>query len=223
VALTCVAVITATGLYQAWREVGLSWTALVTTDYGWLVVAKVLGLVALIGLGAFARWVLRGAVRRPTETTAEDKLPVRLFILPHLRQSVLLELTIGGAVLIFTSVLVNTVPAKEAVDRTVHRSLSAAGLHVDVTVAPGREGPDSIKVVATDGRGRPAAIQAASGSLGLPARGISSLPVTFTATTGSDRATATTAFEMPGNWQLTLQIQTSPVNATQFTTTFMIY
>ncbi len=221
-ALTCVVVISATGLYQAWREIGVSWTALIDTDYGRLVLAKIFGLLALVGLGAFARWVLRGAVRDPDET-APTKLPMRLFILPHLRHSVLFELTIGLAVLIFTSVLVNTQPANEAVDRTVHRTLTAAGLQVEVTIAPGRTGPDSITLVSTDGHGRAEPIQAASGSLNLPSHQISSLPVTFTTAKGSDRATAMTSFALSGNWRLTFEVQTSPISATQFTTSLAIH
>jgi len=210
-ALTCVSIIAVTGLYQAWREIGLSWTGLVTTSYGLLVVAKVAGLLVLVGLGAFARWVLRRTVRRPDVG------------LLHLRQSVLMELGVGIAVLVFTSVLVNTVPATEAVNRTVHRSLTAGDLQVEVTVAPGRAGPDLITLVATDGQGRPRPIRAASGSLDLPSREISSLPVTFTTATGSDRATATTSFALSGSWQLTFEVQTSPISATQFTTAFSIH
>jgi copper transport protein len=223
VALTCVLVITVTGLYQAWREIGLSWTGLMTTTYGRLVVAKILGLAALYGLGAFARWVLRGAVRYQAEPSSEDKLPLQVFMLPHLRRSVLFELGIAAAVLVFTGILVNTEPATESIDRTVHRSLSAADLRVDVTVAPGRIGPDSITLVARHGDGRPQPIQSVSGSLALPAHGISSLPVRFTATKGSDRASATTSFEMSGTWQLTFDLQTSPIDATQFTTSFTIH
>lgn len=228
VALACVAAITVTGLYQAWREVDLSWTALVTTTYGRLVIAKVIGLTVLFGLGAFNRWVLRGAwtlrigVRPPAADTESDRIPVRAFLLPHLRRSVLFELGVGLAVLVFTSILVNTLPANEAVNRTVHRSLSAGDLHVAVTVAPGRAGPDSITLVTTGSDGRPQPIEAASGSLNLPSRGIASLPVTFMTMKGSDRASAATSFALPGTWQLTFEIQTSPVDATQFSTSFSI-
>jgi copper transport protein len=222
VALTCFGVITATGLYQAWREIDLSWTALVTTTYGWLVIAKVAGLAVLFGLGAFARWVLRGAFRTPAQIAADSPLPVRAFLLPHLRRSVLVELAVGLAVLIFTSILVNTIPANEAVDRTVHRSLSATDLHVEVTIAPGRAGPDSITLVATDSSGRPQPIEAASGSLSLPSRGIASLPVKFMMTKHRDEAMATTSFALSGDWQLTFEVQTSAIDATQFATSFAI-
>jgi copper transport protein len=223
VALSCFAIITATGLYQAWREIDLSWTALVTTTYGRLVIAKIAGLVALFGLGAFARWVLRGAFRTSSTAAPDAPLPMRALLLPHLRRSVLVELAVGLAVLIFTSILVNTIPANEAVDRSVHRTLNATGLQVEITVTPGREGPDTVSLIATDGDGHPEPIEAASGSLNLPSRRISSLPVTFATTKGSDEAISGTSFALPGEWTLTFEVQTSPTDATQFTTSFRIY
>ncbi len=53
-AQVAVAVIVATGLYQTWRDVG-EVGALVTTTYGWLLIAKVAGVVVLLGLGDRAR------------------------------------------------------------------------------------------------------------------------------------------------------------------------
>ena len=64
IALGCVAVISGTGAYMAWREVG-SLGPLTGTTYGWLVVAKAAGLGALIGLGYLARrYIGTGSLRR---------------------------------------------------------------------------------------------------------------------------------------------------------------
>ena len=217
-ALVCVGLILLTGLFQAWREVGLSWTALVTTSYGRLVSAKFLGLVALIGLGAFARWSLRSASSSPP---GMSDLPLRRRVIrAHLTQSVFLELEIGVVVLLLTSVLVNTLPAKEAVDDTVHRTLTADGLVVDVEVSPGRVGPDTITLTTFTSTRHPQPLTSASGSLDLPARNIFSLPVEFATVRGSNRATASAAFPVAGAWQLTFEVQTSPINAVQFTTSF---
>jgi len=57
VAACCVATLVATGVYQAWRNIG-TWTALTGTDYGRLVLYKAGGLIVLIGLGWMARlWI----------------------------------------------------------------------------------------------------------------------------------------------------------------------
>jgi copper transport protein len=221
IALTCVGVILVTGLYQAWREVGLSWSAIIDTAYGRLVALKLLGLIALIGLGAFARWSL-GSLAPRTDDPVELSLRQRL-VRAHLKQSVFLELEVGVVVLILTGVLVNTIPAKDAVDHSVHRTLSAAGVTVDVAIAPGRVGVDTVTLTAFNGAGRPQKLDTASGSLDLPAKGIASLPVTFTTIKGSNRATATPTFALTGSWELTFEVQTSPVNAIQFTTPVQIH
>ncbi|MFI9270157.1 copper resistance protein CopC [Kitasatospora sp. NPDC052896] len=60
VAFTSVAVLVATGLYQAWRGIGWSWHALVDTEYGQLLLIKV-GCVAvmLAAAGLSRRWAAR--------------------------------------------------------------------------------------------------------------------------------------------------------------------
>lgn len=54
VAFTCVSAIVLTGTYQAWRDVG-SLHALADSTYGRLVLLKILGVLALIALGYYAR------------------------------------------------------------------------------------------------------------------------------------------------------------------------
>ncbi|MDT0342061.1 copper resistance CopC/CopD family protein [Streptomyces litchfieldiae] len=79
VALTSVTVLAATGLYQSWRQVGLSWSALTGTDYGRLLLLKV-ALVATLLLAAriSRRWtgLLTDDPEPAKETeTAEDPAP----------------------------------------------------------------------------------------------------------------------------------------------------
>jgi copper transport protein len=69
-AQVAVGVIVATGLYQTWRDVGEP-GALVTTTYGWLLIAKVAGVVVLLVLGDRARrLVTRRLVARPATVRA---------------------------------------------------------------------------------------------------------------------------------------------------------
>ncbi|GJF29339.1 transport integral membrane protein [Kitasatospora sp. NE20-6] len=67
-ALAAVTVLTATGVYQAWRGLG-SWSALVDTEYGRLLLIKVGCVAAMVGLAWISRaWVarLRAAPAGPT-------------------------------------------------------------------------------------------------------------------------------------------------------------
>jgi copper transport protein len=54
IALSCVAIIVATGTYQAWRGVG-TWGALTGTTYGRLLLVKIAAMCVLIALGYLAR------------------------------------------------------------------------------------------------------------------------------------------------------------------------
>jgi copper transport protein len=70
-ALTSVAVLTATGVYQSWRGLG-SWNALTSTSYGRLLLAKVCAVLLLLAGAAYSRrwtgrWVVAAAT--PTEET----------------------------------------------------------------------------------------------------------------------------------------------------------
>lgn len=56
VAFVCVVVLAVTGIYQSWRQVG-SWSALTGTDYGRLLIAKVVLVAALVAIArASRRW-----------------------------------------------------------------------------------------------------------------------------------------------------------------------
>jgi copper transport protein len=212
VALACVATIVVTGTYQAYREIGLSWTALATTTYGKLVLAKVVGIAALIALGSLARRTL--TFLRPSTTAG---MPKRL---NQLRAGVAFEAQIGIAVLVLTSILVNTIPAKQSVPSVARQTLTATGLRLVVTINPTKTGPATINLTANTSTGAPQAIDAVTGTLSLAARGISSLPVTFSVRHGSDTATAQTSFASPGTWRLSVDLQTSPIDATTFATNF---
>ncbi|MFE0460132.1 FixH family protein [Kitasatospora sp. NPDC058965] len=60
VALVSVSVLVATGLYQAWRGIGWSWSALVDTRYGQLLLVKVALVLTMVAVAWFSRrWTAR--------------------------------------------------------------------------------------------------------------------------------------------------------------------
>ncbi|TDC20812.1 hypothetical protein E1265_20260 [Streptomyces sp. 8K308] len=71
-----VAALAVTGLYQSWRQVGLSWTALTDTSYGRLLMLKV-ALVAVVLAVAVAsrRWTARLADPAEPADTAPEAAP----------------------------------------------------------------------------------------------------------------------------------------------------
>lgn len=95
-ALYAVCLLAATGLYQAYREVG-SISALTGTHYGKLLLTKTGEFVLVLAIAAFTRTRLH---RRRADTTSWT-----------LRRSVLLELAGVTGVLIVTVMLISTAPA----------------------------------------------------------------------------------------------------------------
>lgn len=151
-AFWAVVALVTTGILQSVREVG-SPVGLVTTTYGWLLVAK-LGLVlVLLAAGGISRaWVLqhlgvprnRPSGRRVTahafaseagDTVARHaagpRQPVEVEAatadLGAFRRSVLVEVAIGAVVLALSAVLVGTPPARSQVAEPVDVTLPLQG------------------------------------------------------------------------------------------------
>src|SRR5208282_3382974 len=97
--LTSVGVLIASGLVNAWYQVG-DIPALVGTDYGQLLVAKLMLFVAMLGLAA----VNRGISTRPA--SGEDREALRL-----LRRNATLEIAFGIGVIAIVGALGVTIPA----------------------------------------------------------------------------------------------------------------
>ncbi|MDT9698369.1 copper resistance protein CopC [Streptomyces sp. P17] len=78
-ALGAVLVLTATGVYQSWRQVG-SWEALSTTEYGRLLCLKVAAVVMVLTAAQFSRqWTMQPVHEpRPTPETLAVAAPKRV-------------------------------------------------------------------------------------------------------------------------------------------------
>lgn len=100
VAFTAVTVIAVTGSYAAWRGIG-TWRAVLQTEYGLLVCAKVLGFVGLIAVGNLSRRVVQ---RRSFGATEVEQL----------RRCVLVETVVAAIVLALAAVLVSQPQGFEA-------------------------------------------------------------------------------------------------------------
>ncbi|SEQ00713.1 copper resistance protein CopC [Streptomyces radiopugnans] len=70
IALGCVAVLAATGLYQSWRQVG-GWAALTSTSYGRLLLVKIALVALLLGVARFSRRHTARLADAPGDTTGD--------------------------------------------------------------------------------------------------------------------------------------------------------
>ena len=233
-AFACVATLVATGTFMAWREVG-SLDALTSTEYGRVLLAKLLGVVTLVALGNVARrWVQRhlpSPPRRWIPLGAAGVAPATVMTfrpleygqpeVHRLRRGVVAELVIGALVLGLTTALVAIVPARQDLVRPFHRVLNAAGLNVVLDIPTPRVGDAvlHIKVTTTDGRPQP--ITALSGSIFLVSPRTGPLPLRPRSGGGaSSSGSEDVDVNLPGRgeWTLRLSVQTSPIDAAAFST-----
>jgi copper transport protein len=245
-AFTAVTVLVGTGIYQTWRDVGswagftdTVYGRLLLAKIGCVVLLLGLGNLA-------RRWVARqyGSVSRPAvvrEPVAAGGPPPPLppesppsepgpaipgpgdGELRTLRRGLAAEVVLGVSVLILTTILVNTAQAKETQSQAGSASYSASYSTTDtsgqtrvrLTVTPDRTGPVKLVLRVQRPTGAVLPVQKVTASLSLPAENIGPLPVTF-AGVGKGPMTARTALARPGNWDLDVTVQTSPIEATAF-------
>jgi copper transport protein len=182
-AFTAVSALVLSGVVQAVREVG-SPTALVSTTYGRVLLAKVALVLAILAAAGVSRvWVQQrlgvhrarsGGRRRVTAHAFAAELPSvaepaadraraqaegAVEHVPSLRRSVLVEAGLAVVVLALSAVLVGTPPARTAVAQPVDVTLPLEGGGdasgtVQLSVDPARPGPNTLHVYLFDADGR---------------------------------------------------------------------
>lgn len=148
-----VAVLIATGLYQAIRELP-SLDALWLTGWGRTLIVKLLLVAPLLLLGAVNLLLIRPALARMVHARAngQGKDLQRRFL-----TAVTAEAVLGAVVLVVVGVLVNQAPPQVANVATVpgiHLTSKNAGVTVKLTITPGQLGPNHFEAV-VDLRGKP--------------------------------------------------------------------
>ena len=197
VALVCVALLVATGSYQAWRQVR-AWGALTHTTYGQELLIKV-GLVALVLVVAwFSRaWVTRSA-RAP-----EPPQTVR-----RLRLSVTTEAAIAAVVLGVTSALVATEPASTAYHPTVAATLSLGPDTVHVSAVPVGDRSMDLDLHVFDKSQQPTGPREVTADVILKSHGIGPLPLRLEKV-DVGHMVGHLAVPVSGDWILTVRVRTT--------------
>ncbi|MFI1826594.1 copper resistance CopC/CopD family protein [Streptomyces sp. NPDC020412] len=175
VAFGCVVVLALTGLYQSWRQVG-SWSALTGTDYGRLLIAKVVLVAALVAIArASRRWTAQlaeapeeheeAAEAEGTEAVGDPVRAAQLArqraamatvrrkkardadpVKTRLRRSVLVEAGVATVVLAVTTVLTATEPGRTQEEAGRSPAASSAGPLAPGSAPSGSSGPAEVKV-----------------------------------------------------------------------------
>ena len=209
-AMTAVATIVVTGVYQGWRETQ-SVAALTGTGYGRLLLVKVAVLALLLALAAFARRSLAAAVARPG----------------GLRRIVEVEALLGLVVLAVTSFLVSTPPARTSYAPPFTTNVQAldtngAQIRVVLNVTPTKVGAQTVRLQASWVDGGVVPVTAATGALTRKGDPAGAVRMTF-AVTGPGQAIATgVVVPSAGEWTLTVQVLTDATTDYAATTSYRV-
>ena len=182
-ALVCIGVVAATGTFQGIRQVG-SLDALRSSEYGRILVVKLVLVAGVIVLAAFSREIVLRRSARGDETPAvggvggvdEADQKER----GDLRRSIVFEVGLGFAVLAATALLVNSPPAYTAAatpDGEAAVTLNANKVSVDVTVTPATSGRNDVHVDLFTPDGVPLDAQELTVTFANPDRGVKPIDV----------------------------------------------
>ncbi|KQS65993.1 copper resistance protein CopC [Modestobacter sp. Leaf380] len=238
-----VAALVVTGVVQSVREVG-TLGALLSTTYGWVLVAKlvlVLGLLAVAGvsrvwvqqrLGA-PRTSSRRVVAHAYSEDADDEDPAArgraeaaVAEVGPFRRSVLIELAVAAVVLALSAVLVGTPPAKAAVADPVDVTLpleSATGTDgsVQLSLDPASPGPNTLHVYLFDDTGQLTQPQALRVTLTEAQQQIGPLDVDLEPA-GPGHTIGDAQVPTAGTWTLTVTVRLDEFTALTAATTFPV-
>lgn len=195
VALISVGAVTATGVAQAFRQVG-ELSQITSTSYGKLLIAKVVLVGLMVSMGWYGRIVLRGVVGGEA--------------LEYLRRSVLGEAALAVVILAVTSFLSTTVPAREQIAQPFDRTVVDDAQFVNVTVSPARVGANELHVTVTPtatGTGTPDPITEVTVELVLPERDLGPVTVTMVPIAPNHVTADDAVFPVAGTWEVRVSVR----------------
>lgn len=222
VATGAVVVMVATGSFASWREVR-SLDAVLTTDYGRLLVAKLLLVVTMLALAWGARDLVRRRYTRQVVHASTTLLePERVVAVEQadrrrLRRSVLLEAGIAAVVVVVTAVLVQTTPARTAYAPTYSGTSTAGDLRVQVDVEPARAGvANVVHVYLQDAGGKAVDVAEVTGRF---VQGDQAVPIALPRKSLGHYEQPRALLEQGGDWRLEVVVRTSEIDSTTTTQT----
>ncbi|MGD8199186.1 copper resistance protein CopC [Ornithinimicrobium sp. W1679] len=183
VALSAVVVVAITGVASAAQQSGGDPGTLLTTRYGATLMVKLVLVAVLLGLGFWQRTRLVAAVTTSTAVFRTARV----------------ELVVLALVLGVTAMLVNTPPAREALQaRSFASTVDDGNGAVDVILTPARAGGNALHLTFYDQVGSPRTVDAATATVaapGQPPRELALQPLT-----GSYWVAPEVTLPAPGTW-----------------------
>jgi copper transport protein len=224
-ALGAVVALVVTGGFQSWRQVG-SLDALRETDFGRLLIAKVVAFAVLIVAAAFSREVVNRRFRAADDDVSEDEetdehddeeTEVR-----RLRRSVAVEVFVAAVVLSLTALLVNAAPARTVSTAPVGLTLKSAKLWVSVTIAPGVAGGNDVHVTTVPTGGGFTDVQGMEMQLVKVGADLPPFTVPLRKLTVGHFYAPLYEIPYPGEWQMVVRVQVSATDEVVLTGRFSL-
>ena len=221
-ALGAVVVLVVTGSFQAIRQLE-PFSALWESDYGRLLIAKLVAFGGILLIAAWSRRIVHGPGlgmfgkdRAPEVTVAPETVPEASGPGQQLRlkRSVRGELIFGAIVLGLTAMLVNTSPPRvEQPVAPLETVVDAGQVKFDVFLGPARAGAANVLHVTVLTRSlEHADASEVRASLAMPSRGIPRIPITLLAGDHGHFSSENVKVPFPGDWILEIHALLSEVD-----------
>lgn len=135
----------------------------------------------------------------------------------RLRLSVAVEVAVAVFVLAVTAVLVNAPPAYTASNLPYIKTLEKQGRFYDITMTPGKAGPNDVHVTALTPNGGPSDVIKYNVTFAEPGKGVAPITVPLLRLGPGHYASYAFRVPFPGTWQMTVSALISDTEETTFT------
>jgi copper transport protein len=213
IAAPAMGVIAVSGALQGVRQLD-SWSALIETSYGRVLLAKIFCVGVIVVAASASRDIVRQRLRPqlahavgPGASFVEvDESDVR-----GLRDSILVEVAVAVVVLALTALLVNTEPARATPGRDegggpFETTAQTEELWFDVAVTPAAPGTNTVSIVPRLPEGGAASVLQVTAELSNPERDIAAIDVLLSSTGPfSTSYSGEVSLPFPGEWLLDIR------------------
>ena len=237
IAFLSVVAITASGVIQAWRQLG-TLDALTSTTYGRILIVKVALVAVVVAVAGVSRKVVQrrlgaGALVARPAGPGTATLDPDVETTSRLRRSVGIEVVLAAGVLVLAALLVQAPPGRAGTDGDVSFGNVAPGAptnaafgatlktgenSVIVTFEPARTGTNQLHFTILDANSQLLDAPEIRASLSLEAQGLGPLPMTLQKLGPGHYWAPNVLVPIAGDWKLTVLLRTSDVDEYQAST-----
>lgn len=201
-ASVAVPVIVATGVAQTLKLTG-GLDDVTATDWGRLLLAKVVVIAILLAIAGVSRWLLQreGA--------------------GSLGRTLVAETALGLVVVGLAAGMVAQAPRPAAPSRPYAATITASGVLASVSISPGHVGSNEVHILITPPGGSLTPVSGATARVQLASAGIPFAPVTLQQE-GPNHYSGSITFSRGGDWDFELVVQVTPSQSALLKTTVSI-